>query len=127
MRLKRESSLPLERSVSRAAAISTIDEALDLGSGITLTGYRAAIAEARQGLDGYNALLSQLDEAHIRLSTAEDALQLWSRRMLAGVLSRYGPDSVEYEKAGGTRDSARRRPGVGAAKTAVTTAPVGVS
>jgi hypothetical protein len=127
MRLKRENSLPLERSVSRAAAISTIDEALDLGSGVTLAGYRLAITEARVALDSYNALLSQLDEAQIRFSSSEEELQVWSRRMLSGVLARYGPDSVEYEKAGGTRDSVRRRPGVGAAKTAVTTAPVGVA
>jgi hypothetical protein len=31
--------------------------------------------------------------------------------MLAGVASKYGKDSVEYEKAGGVRKSERKRPG----------------
>ncbi len=38
-----------------------------------------------------------------------------SERMLAGVAAKYGRDSTEYEMAGGTKKSERRRPGAKAA------------
>jgi hypothetical protein len=57
----------------------------------------------------YNKLLSQVDEASNKLKVAERALADRSRRMLARVATKYGPDSDEYEKAGGTRRSEHRK------------------
>jgi len=60
--------------------------------------------------DAYNALLSQADQAQNELLAAEKAIRDLSERMLAGVASKYGKDSSEYEMAGGTRKSERKRP-----------------
>lgn len=110
MRKKKQTSVALERAATRAAAISTIDPVLDFGNGLTLEAYRSAMVDTREKLATYNQLLSQVDAALTRLSQSEEELTGWSRRMLSGVLARYGSDSVEYKKAGGTRKSERRRP-----------------
>ena len=44
-----------------------------------------------------------------KLKVAERALADRSRRMLSGVEAKYGPDSDEYEKAGGTRRPEHRK------------------
>jgi len=119
MRIKKQKSPALERAVTRAAAISSIDVALDLGNAVTLASYKTTIDETRAKLDAYNTLLSQTDEARTRLAIAEEGLTKWSRRMLSGVLTRFGPNSAEYQKAGGTRDDERRRPVRAARQTAV--------
>lgn len=110
MRKKKQNSPALELAGTRAAALASIDPALDLGNEITLTAYKAAVNDTRGMLDAYNTLLSQVDEASSRLEQSEARLRDWSVRMLAAVAARYGRDSDEYEKAGGTRLSERRRP-----------------
>lgn len=110
MRIKKQNSVALKRATARAAAISSIDPALELGEGLGLVTYRAAIERTREKLDRYNQLLSQLDEARMELQEAEALVQNFSKRMLAGVMAKYGSNSPEYEKDGGTRDSERRRP-----------------
>lgn len=123
MRRKKETSPALRLGTTRLAAISSIDPALDLGNELTLAAYRVAVADTQTKLEGYNQLLSQLDEARVLLRASERALAGRSKRMLAGVVARYGSNSVEYEKAGGTRDSERRRPSGGAKPASTTTLP----
>jgi len=110
MRPKKGSSRVLERATTRAAALASIDPALDLGGGLTLAAFRDAIANTQQKLDAYNAALSAVDSAHNALVASEKALADMSERMLSGVATRYGKDSDEYEKAGGVRKSERKRP-----------------
>lgn len=110
MRTKKQNSPALERAVTRAAAISSIGATLELGNDLSVEAFNASIADTRGKLDTYNQLLSQVDAARVQLKKAEKELSGRSRRMLSGVLATYGPDSLEYEKAGGTRSSARRRP-----------------
>jgi len=109
-RVKKTSSLTLERAAARAAGLESIDAALDLGNGLTLASYRAAIADTNTKLGAYNTLLSQVDEAQNAFREAERALGDTSDRMLAGVAARYGRDSGQYEMAGGTKKSDRKRP-----------------
>ncbi len=108
-RLK-SSSPAIEKAQTRLASLSSIDPALDLGSGLTLAAYRAAVQDAQAKLDAYNALLSQADEALNRLRAGEVDLRSLSERMLAGVAARFGKDSNEYEMAGGVRKSEIKRP-----------------
>jgi len=122
MKKKKQNSLALDGAATRAAAISSIDAALDLGNGLSLEAYREAIADTRAKLEAYNQRLSQADEARTRLVQSEEELAIWSRRMLSGVLARYGSDSVEYKKAGGTRRSERRRPRSAAQRATMTKA-----
>ena len=100
----------LEGAQQRLNALSTIDPALDLGNGLTLAAYRAQVTSMQAKQDAYNALLSQTDQTQNELLEAEKAIRDLSERMLAGVASKYGKDSSEYEMAGGTRKSERKRP-----------------
>jgi hypothetical protein len=117
MRKKKQSSQSLERANTRAAALASIDPALDLGNEITLAAYKAALSNTRGLMDTYNTLLSQVDEASSRFKQSEKALNDWTDRMLAAVAARFGRESDEYEKAGGTRKSERRRPATNKSRT----------
>jgi hypothetical protein len=108
-RPKRTSKI-LEKAGIRMAALTSIDTNLDLGNGLTLGSYTAIVADTRNKLDKYNSLLSQVDEANNFVDEAEKALADMSDRMLAGVASKYGRDSHEYEMAGGVRKSDRKQP-----------------
>ena len=91
------------------AALKSIDPALDLGGGLTCAALDAAIQTALGRLEAYNTALSQVDAALNELQAAEKALAGLGERCLAAVKGRYGGDSTEYEKAGGTRKSDRKR------------------
>ena len=100
----------LEGAQQRLNALSSIDPALDLGNGLTLAAYRAEVTSAQAKQDAYNTLLSQVDQAYNEFQAAEKSIRDLSERMLAGVASKYGKDSSEYEMAGGKRKSERKRP-----------------
>ena len=61
-------------------------------------------------LDDYNQMLATLDDLQFQLEAAEEALQETNVRMLSAAEAQYGSDSSEYEAAGGTRKSDRKRP-----------------
>jgi hypothetical protein len=108
-RTKKTSSI-LENAQTRLAALRSIDPALSLGTGLGVSDYEGKVTAARQALDSYNSLLSQVDEAYNKFLAEEKSLRDISERMLAGVAAVYGKDSNEYEKAGGVRKSERKRP-----------------
>ncbi|MBK7706562.1 MAG: hypothetical protein IPN69_00925 [Acidobacteria bacterium] len=107
-RSKRVSKV-LESAKVRLAAVKSIDPNLDLGNGVTAADFEAKIGVADESLDGYNTALSLIDERKIAFDRLEDAVNDYHERILLGVGSKFGKDSVEYEKAGGTRKSERRR------------------
>ena len=108
-RLK-SSSVLLNACEKRLAGLASISENLDLGQGLTLANFRKAVEDTRTLLDQYNQLLSQVDEMANRLTSAEKALKEMNSRMLNAVAAVYGKDSIEYEMAGGVRQSERKRP-----------------
>ena len=110
MARKKRTSPPIEKADERAAALTSISPTLDLGNGLTLVAYEAAIADGQTKLDAYNTLLSSVDDALNVLVAAEKGLLDLSDRMLGGVGSKYGKDSSQYEMAGGTRKSEKKRP-----------------
>ena len=59
-----------------------------------------AIADMQRELTG---LIDRRDDKALALSE-------WVTRALSGVRSNFGPDSAEYEQAGGTRKSERKKP-----------------
>jgi len=124
MARKKRKSPAVEKAVTRAASLSSISPTLDLGNGLTLAAYEAAIAnitDAKAGLlTTYNTTLSTLDGQLSELQKAERALNTLSAAMLRAAGIKYGEDSKEYEEAGGVRTSARKRPArkATAAKTA---------
>jgi uncharacterized protein YukE len=110
MAFKKRSSLILTDAQKRASALASIDAALDLGGGLTLQAFNQQVASLQAKLDEYNTALSRVDELGNQVKAQEKKVQDLNERMLAGVAAKYGRDSDEYEKAGGTRKSERKRP-----------------
>jgi hypothetical protein len=108
-RLKR-SSTKLAKAQKRATNLKSIDEALDVGSGLTLVAFQGEIDTLQGKLDKYNNLLGEIDALNNDILAGEKALAALSERMLDGVGVKFGKDSNEYEKAGGVRKSERRKP-----------------
>ena len=100
----------IERAKRRCDAVSTIDPKLDFGEGLTVGAYAAKVKAGNEQLNTYNTLVTQTDAAAAELRELEAGVASLSRRILKGVASRFGEDSVEYGKAGGTRLSETKRP-----------------
>lgn len=107
---KKRSSKAYEKGFRRIAAVQSIDTDFDLGNGLNAKDYQGAITEVKAAMDGYNTLLSTLDEKLNTLKDKEKSLNNWNERILNGVASKYGKDSSEYEQAGGVRKSERKKP-----------------
>ena len=108
-KLKRKSKA-IELALKRLAGIESISPTLDLGNGLTVPNYNAAVERAAGRLDSYNTLLSSCDAALNDVKAEEKSLRELSERMREAVGSVYGHNSNEYEKAGGVRKSVRKRP-----------------
>ena len=107
-RRKKESST-LAKAEQRLSGIKSIGEKLDLGNGLSTAAYEKDIVALRKEIAEYNTLLSKADAAANRVKLAEKALANLTSMMLTGVALKYGKDSSEYEMAGGTRTSERRK------------------
>lgn len=110
MARKKRTSPAADKATQRASALASISPTLDLGNGLTLAAYNAAINAPTTGkLAVYNATLSQLDGQLNDLQAAEKSLNTLSESMLAGTGVKFGKDSDEYEQAGGVRKSERKK------------------
>jgi hypothetical protein len=109
MARQKRGSQVLVQAEQRAAGLTTIDPNLTLSDELTLPNYSALIQKLRTQIDKYNATLSTLDELTRDIKATETLLRDRSERMLAGVAAKYGRNSNEYGKAGGTLKSERRR------------------
>jgi hypothetical protein len=106
----RRSSPTIEQAEARANGLKSKDKDFDLGNGLTAAVFDQQIAATRAKLETYNQTLATADDQQNELLAAEQALKDLSGRVLAAVKAKYGPDSSEYELAGGTRTSERKRP-----------------
>jgi tRNA(Phe) wybutosine-synthesizing methylase Tyw3 len=107
-RAKKTSKIVEEAGV-RVAGIKSIDQDLDLGNGLTVKNYEKEIEETAKALEDYNTILSMADEKLNLYNQKEKSLMAFHERMLLGVAVKFGKDSNEYEKAGGTKKSDRKR------------------
>lgn len=108
-RLKKSNSPVIDTAEKRVAGLESIDPNLALAPDLTLPLYKAALNTTRDAVMNYNKQLSQADEAANKMKASERALADFSERMLAGIVAKYGRNSDQYEKAGGTRRSERRK------------------
>jgi hypothetical protein len=99
-----------DEAASRLAAMQTIEANLDLGGGLTLTAYSAAIDDGRAKITAYTQQSALAEEKRTLALEADKKLKQLSSRFLSAVAGRYGKDSEEYAKAGGTRTSERHKP-----------------
>lgn len=110
MAFKRKGSHVINEAQTRAAGMQAIDPNLDLGNNLILADFENEISSVQTLLDDYNAQLAKADAAANDFKAAEKNLRTQSSRMLAAVGVKYGKDSNEYEMAGGTRTSEKKKP-----------------
>ena len=96
-------------AVTRCAAMQAIDTNLDMGFGLTVPNYQTEIESFRTNLNAYNTALSQIDAQATALKEQERRLQKLSTRMLSAAAGIFGRDSLEYQKAGGSKLGAPRK------------------
>lgn len=108
-RLKLSRVRDLEKGITRLAAVKSIDTALDLGNDMTVANYEAAIDLMLGKISAYNTELSLVDNKYNECIAQLQVIKDWNERMLAGVASKYGKNSSQYEMAGGVRKSERKK------------------
>lgn len=104
-RKKLERIKEFDMAKTRLASIISIDPALDLGGVVSVSNFQKKIDGFSDLLKRYNATLSTVDDLYNQCNQSLLDLQDLSKRMLAGIASKYGTDSSQYEMAGGTRRS----------------------
>ena len=109
-RTKRTSPIA-EAAKLRLAGLKSIDAELDLGGDLTVASFEADIKGVEADVATYNTKLSDVDQFKNGLDTKENKLNDKYARILAAVGAHYGKNSDEYEKAGGTRASERKKSG----------------
>ncbi|WP_017651883.1 hypothetical protein [Fortiea contorta] len=102
MSLKTRGSAAVDKAQRRLALLKSIDENLDLKHGLTIEAYARLIDNTRTTVEAHNTLLSNLEESRKKLSQMDKALSEMSERMLSGIATVYGKNSIEYSKAGGS-------------------------
>jgi len=107
-RRKRNSRI-LDKAEMRLASIKSISPTLDIGEGLTVKDYTEKIEKMRQLLEAYNTALSNIDILLTQIVENEEDLADYSENILHGISYKFGNDSHEYQMAGGTRKSDRKR------------------
>jgi len=102
MSLKTRGSAVLDKAQRRLAQLKAIDENLDLGLGLTVAAYSQLIDRNRAKLEAHNTMVANIAESCRAMNQMDSELADLSERMLRGVAIRYGKDSLEYLKAGGS-------------------------
>lgn len=109
MGLKKRVSEVLDEAKKRLAGLKSIDPFLDLGNGLTVQSYQAAIAQFDALLDQHNQQVAKFNDSKNATDAEENLLLELNRRILAAAGSKFGFDSSEYEMTGGTRTSDIKR------------------
>jgi hypothetical protein len=77
---------------------------------VTLVSLQGKITALRQKHDQAETLRTQLTALKNELSELTAEMASINTRALSGYRATYGPNSSQYEQAGGTRSSERKRP-----------------
>ncbi|MEH2287108.1 hypothetical protein [Nostoc sp.] len=110
MTQRKRNSIALTKAERRIEGMQTINRELDFSNGFSIATYNTKVIELREKLAAYNQAQTIVDKTHNTLIEAERELNTYSEQMLLNVASRYGKNSDEYEMAGGTRRSDRKKP-----------------
>lgn len=117
MARKRRTSQVLELARQRLAGLKSINPEPDFGGDLTVTAFTTKINGFTTNLGTYNEHVAALDDEQNSIEAEEEELREWTRRWLAAIEAKHGPDSSEYELAGGTRTSDRKKPTKGGGGT----------
>lgn len=77
---------------------------------VTLVNFKAAMTAAQKADDEVETLRGQLGDLINARNARNDELGELTTRALSGIRGFFGPDSSQYERAGGTRTSERKKP-----------------
>lgn len=106
---QKRTSRTLEKAELRISGLKAVDPAMDFGDSRSLVQMSVQMNRLRDRLESYNRALAEVDSSKKDIDELEKGLADLIDRMLIGVAFKYGKDSREYEKAGGTRKSDRIR------------------
>lgn len=106
---KRKSTRILEQAEVRAASMAAINPNLDLGDNRSLEEFNGQIEKLQAQINAYNTAVTALETIRSDIKEREKTLREFSAQMLLGVAFKYGRDSLEYQLAGGVRQSERSR------------------
>ncbi len=109
MTQRKRNSMSLTKAERRIEGMQTINPQLDFSNGFSIATYNTKVIELREKLAAYNQAQTIADKTHNALIEAERELNTYSEQMLLNVASHYGKNSDEYEMAGGTRRSDRKK------------------
>ncbi|MDZ7967574.1 MULTISPECIES: hypothetical protein [unclassified Nostoc] len=110
MTQRKRNSMSLTKAERRIEGMQTINPELDFSNGFSIATYNTKVVELREKLAAYNQAQTVVNKTHNALIEAERELNTYSEQMLLNVASHYGKNSDEYEMAGGTRRSDRKKP-----------------
>jgi hypothetical protein len=102
---KRSTSESFDKLSFRLEAMRTINPAFDLGNGLDVDKIDGLIDDLRSYLHEYNDTLSDADDLRTTLISLEKKANDAAQRLLSAVLVKFGQDSYEYRRVGGTRKS----------------------
>ncbi|MGV0105090.1 ATPase involved in DNA repair [Nostoc sp. DSM 114160] len=109
MSLRTRSSAAVDKAQLRLALLKSVDENLDLGYGLNIESYNHLINTTRATLEAHNTLVSNLEESRKTIIQMDKALSEMSERMLSGVATIYGRNSIQYSKAGGSNGKRNKK------------------
>lgn len=102
MALKKRNAKILVQAKARLNNLKTISPDLDLGNGLTVSVFDETINRYESKENTYNGLIAQVDASREDVDNEELVLRNIYTRMLSAVAAKYGTDSPEYVKAGGS-------------------------
>jgi hypothetical protein len=94
----------------RLSKVKSVEPDFKMTDDVSAAKLEAALGEAQAVLDEYNQMLASLDGKGNEYAELIKTIKDLSERLLEGVGLKYGKDSNEYEMAGGTRRSERKKP-----------------
>jgi hypothetical protein len=101
--------LDLEKGKLRLVGLKSIKEDLNFGDNLSVAIYDTQLSLLETKLKTYNQTLSDIDNLYNECIAQIDVIKDYNERMLSGVTLKYGKNSSEYEMAGGTRKSERKK------------------
>ena len=94
----------------RLAKVKSVEPDFKANDDVSVAKLEAALSEAQSVLDDYNQTLASLDGKNNQYNLQIKKINNLSELLLDAVGLKYGKDSDQYEMAGGTRKSERRKP-----------------
>ena len=109
-RLRKSIPKEVQTAQQRVNGMVSVDERLDLGSGVSVETLTASVTAVTDAISEYNTMLAQVDEKSNEIDAMVKRMNDLATRALKGAEFKFGGDSNEFEMIGGTRKSDRKRP-----------------